>query len=133
MDVLETEEPDNVGGSECECTAGGDKSDEVKTFVCNNDEGGDGKEDNTVGGDGTDVDLVGVYHEHRTPILSVLLDKSTMLPEYCVTFLFFSRKYENCSILPSLHSPCEALKTQISPTCIVLHTIGVLSGVLIWC
>ena len=59
MDVLETEEPDSVWGSECEVEAGGNKSVEAKTCLCKIDEGGDGKEGDIVGGDGTDVDLVG--------------------------------------------------------------------------
>ena len=88
MDVLDTEEPDNVWGSECEQEAGGDELVEAKACVCKIVEGGgDSKEDNNiVGGDGTDADLVGVYHEHRTPVLSVLLDKTTMFPKYRVTF-----------------------------------------------
>lgn len=131
MDVLETEEPDKVGGSEQELEAGGDKSDDATTGVHKNDEGGDGKVDSIFEGDGTEVDLVGVYHEHRTPMLSVLLDKSTIFPKYCEAFLVFSWRYENCSILPSLHSPCEALNAQTSPTCIVVHTVGVFAGVLI--
>ena len=100
--MLETEESHNVGGSECELEAGGDKSDEANTCVCTNEEGGGGKEDNIVGGDGTDTDLVGVYHERRTPIVSVLLGKSTMFSKYCMAFLLFFRKYEKRSILPSL-------------------------------
>ena len=90
MGVVETEEPDKVGDSEQELEFGGDKSDDAITGVHKIDEGGDGKVNSNVGGDGTEVDLVGVYHEHRTPILSVLLDKSTIFPKYCEAFLVFS-------------------------------------------
>ena len=59
-----------------------------------NDEGGDGKEDSDcfVGTDGAEVDFTGVYHEHRTPILSVLnlSEMLTVFPKYCVAFLVFS-------------------------------------------
>ena len=90
MDVFETEEPDSVWGSECELEAGRNKLVKAKTCLCKIDEDGDGKEGDIVGGDGTDVDLVGVYHEHRTPVLSVVLDQTTMSSEYCVAFLVFS-------------------------------------------
>ena len=40
--------------------------DEAKTCVCNDNEGGHGKEDDIAGGDGTDVDLVGVYEKSHT-------------------------------------------------------------------
>ena len=123
-----------VEGSECEFEARGDKSNDAKTGVQEDAEGaGDGKKDSTVGGEGTEMDFIVVYHEHRTPILSVLLEMLTMFPKYCVAFLVFSWKYENCSILPSLHSPCEALKAQLSPTWIVVHTTVKFEGVLIWC
>ena len=63
----------------------------AKTGVQEDDEGaGDGKEDSTFGGEGTEMDFVGVYHEHRTPILSVLFERSTMFPKYCVAHSVFS-------------------------------------------
>ena len=135
MGVLETEEPDKVGVSERKTEAGGDKSDDAKTGVHKDDECCDVKEESFVGSEVAEVDLIGVYHEHRTPtcILSVLPERLTVLLKSCVAFLVFSQRYENCSILPSLHSPCEALKAQISPTCIVVDTIGVSAGVLICC
>ena len=79
------EQDDKLGGSEGE-EAGVRGSEEQ------HEEDSVAKGDAELGGKDTHGVFVGVYHEQSTPILSVLSESLTLLPEYCLAFFVFSWK-----------------------------------------